>query len=293
MQRTPPQIDRSLETEFGDEMPTTRDSLATFVNSVFQQREAMVIEQLTSTVQRQMASSLEEFAIQFRISEVPTVFNTPATSANSQSSIMPNQPVFLAPTTTESISTPSTVLAATIEKISKVPRAEYTKTSTQSSDSLAKNTITFQSQDSKKKMAHLDSILRSEYLLSLFDGTSLKPVISTDNPFGYTPNDIAMDPTTGIQIIIKADDIFHYDYDLKRSYQLLLLVFAESLHYICKADIVAGNSINIYKAMHTHLFGKQTSDVQRETNALTNHKVNFKDNLRQNMDILNQLFTNV
>ena len=78
-------------------------------------------------------------------------------------------------------------------------------------------------------MAHLDSILRSEYLLSLFDGTRLKPVISTDNPFGYTPNDIAMDPTTGIQTIIKADDIFHYDYDLKRSYQLLLLVFAESL----------------------------------------------------------------
>ena len=69
-----------------------------------------------------------------------------------------------------------------------------------------------------------------------------------------------MDPTTGIQTIIKADDTFHYGYEMKRSYQLFLLVFAESLHYICKADIVAGHSINIYKAMHTHLFGKQTSD---------------------------------
>jgi hypothetical protein len=140
-------------------------------------------------------------------------------------------------------------------------------------------------------MAHLDSILRSEYLLSLFDGTRLKPVISADNPYGYTPNNIGVDPTTGSQMLIKADDIFHYDYDLKRSYQLLLLVFTEFLHYICKADIIAGNSINIYKAMYTHLFGKQTSDVQRETNALSNHKVNFKDNLRQNMDVLNQLFT--
>jgi hypothetical protein len=45
--------------------------------------------------------------------------------------------------------------------------------------------------------------------------------------------------------------------------------------------------------MHTHLLAKQTSDVQRETNALTNHKVNFKDNLRQNMDVLNQLLTDV
>jgi hypothetical protein len=91
-----------------------------------------------------------------------------------------------------SIPTPSTVLASTMEKISKVPRAEYTKTATQSSDS----TITFQSQDSKKNMAHLDSILRSEYLLSLFNGTRLKPVISANNPYGYTPNDIGVDPTT-------------------------------------------------------------------------------------------------
>jgi hypothetical protein len=125
MQRTPPQIDRSLETEFSDEMPTTRDSLVSLVTSVHQQRETVMIEQLKSTIQRQMERSLEEFQIQFRISEVPTVFNTPATSANPQSNILPNQPVFLAPTTSESISTPFTVLAATIEKVSEVPRAEY------------------------------------------------------------------------------------------------------------------------------------------------------------------------
>ena len=101
MQRTPPQIDRSLETEFSDEMPTTRDSLVSLVTSVLQQRETVMIEQLTSTVQRQMERSLEEFQIQFRISEVPTVFNTPATSANPQINIQPNQQVFLAPTTSK------------------------------------------------------------------------------------------------------------------------------------------------------------------------------------------------
>jgi hypothetical protein len=86
----------------------------------------------------------------------------------------------------------------------------------------------------------------------------LRPVISTDNPYGYTPNDIAMDPATGARIIIKADDIFHYNYDLERSYQLLLLNFTESLHCICKADIIAGNSMNIYKAMCAHLIGNCT-----------------------------------
>jgi hypothetical protein len=92
---------------------------------------------------------------------------------------------------------------------------------------------------------------------------------------------------------IKADDIFHYDYDLKRSFQLLMIVFTESLHYICKPDIMTGNSVAIYKAMYKHLFGKQTSDVQRETAKLDNHKVDFRQNLRQNIVTLEQLITNV
>jgi hypothetical protein len=120
-------------------------------------------------------------------------------------------------------------------------------------------------------MALLDSILNTEYLLSLFNDSRSRPVCSADNPYGYTPNRISIDSSTGQQIIIKADDIFHYDYDLKRSFQLLMIAFTESLHYICKPDIMAGNSIAIYKAMYKHLFGKQTSDVQRETAKLDNN----------------------
>ena len=124
--------------------------------------------------------------------------------------------------------------------------------------------------------------------------TRLRPVISTEKPYGYTPNDTAMDPATGARIIIKAGDIFHYNYDLERSYQLLLRNFTESLHCICKADIIAGNSMNIYKAMCAHVIGNQTSDGQRETNSLNNNqRENFNDNLRRNMDILNQLIPNV
>jgi hypothetical protein len=106
----------------------------------------------------------------------------------------------------------------------KLLRAEYTKTSIQSSDSLAKNTITYQSQDSKKKMAHLDSILNTEYLLSLFNDTRSRQVCSADNPYGYSPNTISIDSTDALTII-EADDRFHYDYDLKRSFQLLLILY--------------------------------------------------------------------
>jgi hypothetical protein len=103
----------------------------------------------------------------------------------------------------------SGAVRAAIEKVTKVPWPEYTKTFTQSSDSLAKNTITYQSQDSKEKMAHLDSILNTEYLLILFNGHRPSLVSSADNPNGYSPNLITIDPITGSQTIIKADDIFH------------------------------------------------------------------------------------
>lgn len=274
-------------------MPTTRENLLSLVNSVLQQREQLVIERLTSTVENQMARSLEEFSVQWRLHEQPTVFNTPATSAHPLQSHQPSASTNVDPSTLSQLPTSPEVSTVVIEKVTKVPRAEYTKTSTQSSDSLAKNTITYQSQDSKKKMAHLDSILSTEYLLSLFNDNRPAPVSSTDNPYGYTPNRITIDPTTGIQTLTRADDVFHYDYDLKRSFQLLMLVFTESLHYICKTDIMATNSIAIYKAMYKHLFGKQTSDVQRENAKLDNHKVDFRMNLRQNIDVLEQLITNV
>jgi hypothetical protein len=119
-------------------------------------------------------------------------------------------------------------------------------------------------------MALLDSVLNTEYLLSLFNDSRSRPVCSADNPYGYTPNSISID-STGAQTIIKADDIIHYDYDLKRSFQLLMIVFTESLYYICKPDILAGNSIAIYKAMYKHLFASRhpTSNVKQLSSTIT------------------------
>jgi hypothetical protein len=114
-------------------------------------------------------------------------------------------------------------------------------------------------------MAHLDSILNSEYLLSLFNDTSSSPVCSADNPYGYSPNRISIDSTTGAQTIIKADDISHYDYDLKRSLQLLIIVFTKSLHYICKPYILVGNSIAIYKASTSSASRHPTFNERRQS----------------------------
>ena len=63
---------------------------------------------------------------------------------------------------------PPSILAAVptaiIGKDKKVPCAEYTKTSAQSTDILVKNSITSLSTDSTKRMATLTQVLRTEYL---------------------------------------------------------------------------------------------------------------------------------
>jgi hypothetical protein len=237
-----------------------------------------------------MAWSLENLSSQWRISAMPPVSNTSVTPANPHDSPQPFPPQNVDPTPLTPLPTNSLAAVPGIEKVTKAPRLEYTKTSTQSSDSLAKNTIKYQSQDSKTKMAHLDSILNTEYLLSLFNDTRSRPVCSADNPCGYSPNRISIDVTTGAQTIIKAD--------------VILRLWSETIfptpHYrvhrkptLHLQTIMAGNSIAIYKAMYKQLFGRQTSDVERETANLDNHKVDFRMNLRQNIDTLEQLVTNV
>ena len=123
-----------------------------------------MLQQLTSNVGNIMARSWENFSSQTHPSTMPPTSTTSVTPAVPQYGFQLRPPDFGNPTPSSQLPTNSQATASDIEKVTKVPRAEYTKTSTQSSDSLAKNTITHQSQDSKKKMALLDSILNTEYL---------------------------------------------------------------------------------------------------------------------------------
>ena len=97
----------------------------------------------------------------------------------------------------------------------KVPRAEYTKTSTQSSDILGKNVITSLSTDSTKRMATLTQVLRTEYLWDLVTGLRAPPTPTPDNIHGFTAGSNKFDPVTSQLILVKDDDIYHYDYDCR------------------------------------------------------------------------------
>jgi hypothetical protein len=162
--RTPPPEDRSLDDDFIDEMRITVENIESIVSSVIRQREAVLVQQLNSNFQILLARSLETLRTQLYDSATPSNSSTSLTPAHPLHGPQPNQPQNVDPTPPTPIPTNSLASVPQIEKVTKVPRAEYTTTSTQSSDSLAKNTITHQSQDSKKKMALLDSILNTEHL---------------------------------------------------------------------------------------------------------------------------------
>jgi hypothetical protein len=152
MLRTPPPEDRTLDEEFMEEMPITAENNESIVSSVIRQREAILVQQLNSNFEILMARSLENFQSQLHVSAMPSVSSTSVTPAHPLHGPQPYPPQNVDPTPSTPL--PTNFLAAVpgIEKETKVPRAECTKTSTQPCDSLAKNTITYQSQDSKKKI---------------------------------------------------------------------------------------------------------------------------------------------
>jgi hypothetical protein len=158
MLRTTPPEDRSLDEDFIDEMPVTVENIESIVSSVIRQREEVLVQQLNSYFETLMARSLESLRTQIYASAIPSNSSTSVTPAHPLHGPQPYQPQNVDPTAPTPLPTNFLASVPQIEKVTKVPRAEYTKTSTQSSDSLAKNTITHQSQDSKKKMALLDCV---------------------------------------------------------------------------------------------------------------------------------------
>ena len=232
-------IDRILEEEFADlERPTpiTRQELAEIIRSVLQ--EPGIMRPSTSAAEPTDASlrnnnlrellrmELQHIMTEEDSPEAPTVFNTPRQLSN---------------------------YVPLVEK--EVPKAEYSKTTTFSIDTVKANIITAASTDSIKRWTVLKQVLRTEYLWTLVAGLRPNPVVTALHPTGYTPNKIETDPTTGKVTIVKKDDVLLYEYDSVRAYQLVFAMFGESLHHLVSREIKARNPIGIYREMDKYLFG--------------------------------------
>ena len=100
------------------------------------------------------------------------------------------------------------------------------------------------------------------------------PTPTPDNLNGFTSGSNTFDLVTSQLMLVKDDDIYHYDYDCQRAFPLLKLAFGESLHYLCGPGIKLGHTVNIYSVVSKHIFGKQSSDIMRHTNALNDFKPN-------------------
>lgn len=266
-------IDRILEEEFADlERPTpiTRQELAEIIRSVLQ--EPGIMRPSTSAAEPTDASlrnnnlrellrtELRHIMTEEDSPEAPTVFNTPRQLSN---------------------------YVPLVEK--EVPKAEYSKTTTFSIDTVKANIITAASMDSIKRWTVLKQVLRTEYLWTLVAGLRPNPVVTALHPNGYTPNKIETDPTTGKVTIVKKDDVLLYEYDSVRAYQLVFAMFGESLHHLVSREIKAGDPIGIYREMDKYLFGHQAKDVIKHQNALHDFRPNYNKSFREDLDKMSQL----
>jgi hypothetical protein len=133
-----------------------------------------------------MARSLENLRPQLHVSAISSISSPSVTPANLLHGPQPYPPQNVDPT--QSTPLPTNFLAAIpgIDKVTKVPGAEYTKTSTQSSDSLAKNTITYQSHRNFLHGEEFPSLTRKDMTIARYCTSnsckSTPPTLSCDKP---------------------------------------------------------------------------------------------------------------
>jgi hypothetical protein len=127
MLRTPPPEDRSLDEDFLEEMPLAAETIQSIITTVIRERETIMLQQLTSNVENIMARSWENFSTQTRPSTMPSISTTSVTPAVPQYSFQLRPPDFGNPTPSSQLPTNSQATASDIEKVTRVPWAEYTK----------------------------------------------------------------------------------------------------------------------------------------------------------------------
>jgi hypothetical protein len=120
MLRTPPPEDRSLDEDFLEEMPLTAEAIQSIITNVIREREAILLQQLTSNVENIMARSWENFSSQTRPSTMPPTSTTSVTPAVPQYGFQLRPPDFGNLTPSSQLPTNSQATASDIEKGTKV-----------------------------------------------------------------------------------------------------------------------------------------------------------------------------
>ena len=150
-------------------------------------------------------------------------------------------------------------------------------------ESIKQNQISTTTVGSNKRFKALDNMLHVVELYPMAMGTRREPVLTQQNPSGYS------EPTTsenrdGTFNFVPADDVTRWAHDKKRLYNIMLNAFHESTHYLCSDSLTLRNGIAIYHRMHEHFYGHTEADINRLRRLLQTFKGStatcfFKENL--------------
>ena len=135
--------------------------------------------------------------------------------------------------------------------LSRIPEAEFPKTSTAQSKQLEEIKFSKNSSNNKKNLKSFNMLLSECKLLSMADGSRPLLVVAISNPFGYCANSVHRN-SSGDLILVPHDDIFMRDHDRQRLFSMLHLSTSTDLHYLISSALEKKDAVDWYNILKTH-----------------------------------------
>jgi hypothetical protein len=180
----------------------------------------------------------------------------------------------------------------------KVSKREWTNTSQSISAFFLGNKITSMTPDSFRVIELLRGSLSTTGLETLLDGHRPKPVITEQNPFGFTQRRIItveVNNECGVmstkEVMLDDDDIFHYKHDQGRLYHAVMEIFDKSLHYLVLDEIKTQNGFEIYVKIMAHLNGQKAHDADRARKRFNNYKMDERITFKMEHSRFSEIIT--
>ena len=216
----------------------------------------------------------------FSLSDVARLLNMVSqTSGQSTSSVPISSSTFASTSDAKTISPP----------LQAVPRSEYSDiSSAQSKYFSALPKFSNSGKDNRDNMETFMVALSECDLLTICKCERLMPIVTTRNPGGYSARTLVFNNDG--YIIIQADDIFKWDFDIKKLLVILNMVTGKDLHYLLKRIITDNDAVLWFKTIYNHINGTKNTDIRKATDALNGLKIKASQTIQENISIIEEAF---
>ena len=128
-------------------------------------------------------------------------------------------------------------------------------------------------------------------LLSLADGSRRRPIHTSENQFGYSPDSVKR---VGLDtVLIFKDDLFRRKYDCGRLFTIMFTVIQKDLLYLINQYTLDKDSLACHTAITEHVHGTTNTDIRKAKYALEGLKIYDTKTVRENIATLEEAILNV